>query len=46
MTATGANVPRKLTYGIAESDPINMFCGLPVIVAVLPMFDEVATAIT
>ena len=28
-----------------ESEPISMFCGLPVIVATLPMFDAVATAI-
>ena len=27
-----------------EKDPIRMFCGLPVIVAVLPTFDAVATA--
>jgi hypothetical protein len=29
-----------------DSDPISMFCGLPVIVATLPMFDAVATAMT
>ena len=34
------------TYGIPDSEPISMFCGLPVIVAVLPMFDAVATATT
>ena len=27
-----------------DSEPISMFCGLPVIVAALPMFDAVATA--
>ena len=30
---------------MTDSDPISMFCGLPVIVATLPMFDAVATAI-
>ena len=29
-----------------DSEPISMFCGLPVIVAALPIFDAVATAIT
>src|SRR4051794_41955411 len=27
-----------------EKDPISMFCGLPVMVATLPMFELVATA--
>ena len=27
-----------------ENDPISMFCGFPVIVATLPIFDAVATA--
>ena len=27
-----------------EKDPISMFCGLPVILATLPIFDAVATA--
>jgi len=27
-----------------ENEPISMFCGLPVMVATLPMFDAVATA--
>ena len=31
-------------YGICEKLPIMMFCGLPVIVAVEPMFDAIATA--
>ena len=35
----------KSTYEIRESEPINMLGGLPVIVAALPMFDAVATAI-
>ena len=30
----------------SDSEPMSMFCGLPVIVAVLPMFDAVATATT
>ena len=34
----------KSRYEIPDSDPISMFCGLPVIVATLPMFEAVATA--
>ena len=36
----------KSRYEIPDSEPISMFCGLPVIVATLPMFDAVATAST
>jgi hypothetical protein len=34
----------KSRYEIADRDPISMFCGLPVTVATLPIFDAVATA--
>ncbi len=44
MRATGPKCQRKSRYRMAENEPIRMFCGLPVIVAVLPMFDAVATA--
>src|SRR5438874_12478913 len=44
ISATGPRCQRKSRYLIPENDPISMFCGLPVIVATLPMFDAVATA--
>jgi hypothetical protein len=34
----------KLRYEIPDNEPISMFCGLPVIVATLPVFEAVATA--
>jgi len=30
--------------GIRDTDPISMFCGLPVIVATLPTLEAVASA--
>ena len=36
----------KSRYEIPDNEPISMFCGFPVIVATLPMFDAVATAMT
>jgi len=33
----------EVTIRNPEIDPIRMFCGLPVMVAVLPMFDAVAS---
>src|SRR5207237_9034728 len=44
ISATGPRCQRKSRYLIPENDPISMFCGLPVIVATLPIFDAVATA--
>src|ERR1700747_3723624 len=44
MNETGPRLSRKSRYAIPESDPINMFCGLPVMVAALPMFEAVARA--
>jgi hypothetical protein len=43
-SATGARLAVNCPYGICEKLPIIMFCGLPVIVAVDPMFDAIATA--
>src|SRR5437588_300922 len=44
MSATGAKCSRKSRYLIPEKEPISMFCGLPVMVATLPIFEAVATA--
>ena len=34
----------KSRYGIRENEPMSMFCGLPVMLATLPIFEAVATA--
>ena len=43
-SATGARAAANCGYGICEKLPIIIFCGLPVIVAVEPTFDAIATA--
>ena len=42
--ATGASAAVNDRYGMPDRLPISMFCGLPVMAAVLPMFDAVASA--
>src|SRR5437868_2043573 len=42
--ATGARWAMKSRYGIRENEPMSMFCGLPVMLATLPIFEAVATA--
>ena len=43
-SATGPSATANVAYGIREKLPIMMFCGLPVIVAVEPTLDAMATA--
>ena len=35
---------KKAVYGICDAVPMIMFCGFPVMVAVLPTLDDMATA--
>src|SRR5713101_8501764 len=39
-SATGPRCQRKSRYPMPEKDPTTMFCGFPVIVATLPMFES------
>src|SRR5260370_42600248 len=43
-SATGASAAANSVYGIRETAPTIMFCGLPVMVAVLPTLEAIATA--
>ena len=43
MRATGVRWRANSRYDIRDMVPISMFCGLPVIVATLPMLEPVAT---
>jgi hypothetical protein len=42
--ATGHKVAANAPQGIREKPPMIMFCGLPVIVAVLPIFEAMGMA--
>src|SRR5262249_21410921 len=44
MSATGASAAENCRNVRPDTDPISMFCGLPVTVAALPMLDAVASA--
>ena len=43
-SATGVSAAANCVYGICEKLPIMMFCGLPVMVAVEPTFEAIASA--
>ena len=43
-SATGASAAAKSGIGNAESEPMIMFCGLPVMVATLPALEAMARA--
>lgn len=43
-SATGARAAANVVYGMRETAPTIMFCGLPVMVAALPTLEAIATA--